>query len=772
MGFMQRIKERFGNIPVSALPKTGGRSSVDQVDFNQGLTGIKDYYGAVQPEFPLQIMDVCSLLAIFNPDFSHHLKNLQGLVNTGHTLVVSDPSKPRQKKALSRLNEKAAKWYQINAGVDGLFNHLITQAATTGPACGEAQLDDDLKGVKTPILVPARTIRFKKEEGEWRPYQKVGGMSNNLIPLNPYTFKYYALARTEKTPYAIPPYAAALGPAMTQNGFMNSLDKVGKKLSLLGVEEITVKPPRKRPGESIKEHEKRTQEFVDEVAKRAKINYDSGILVHLDSQQHKHYTVVGNANGFKEIFHINEEQFCSALGTMGLFLGRSFNITDAFARVVYYLLTAQAKNFQNIIKRFIEDMYRLDLQLAGMGVEKISIKFDPPPSLAPNIEELAKRYKLKNVLDEVQWGVVDPDEGAGVLGHSGWYDKSKLEAKVAGGGQASFKTSFRWNSDLNMYEIKRPVLARLSQDEEDKKNAEQQDKVLKKNIRNYLSSTLPYWDKLKDDVVEFCFKFCKENYEDISQDARIALDAVVKYINAHPAYKNVHTDTWFTEKTEEELTDIYRYYKVEDQSIFPKGYEPSVKFHFGDGDRAAAKFFSKVDRYYFSSFLDNEGFGGEIKEFLTKFIKTGEAAHGNWTDEIKADFKRKFGHALSGDFERQFARIVSSSVTRISEGGHFSQYKQAGIKTATIVAILDGSCTSGVCPEMNGKKIPVDKAFGLFEEFANAVGVESALEWIKKTSIKNADDAKKDIDVLIAAGMGLIPFHPECRCKTKGDVEV
>jgi hypothetical protein len=67
-----------------------------------------------------------------------------------------------------------------------------------------------------------------------------------LIPLNPETYRYYALSTVENSPYAKPPGTAAVDAILDgQKPIMDNIRYVAKKFGLLGLVAVSVTPPRR-----------------------------------------------------------------------------------------------------------------------------------------------------------------------------------------------------------------------------------------------------------------------------------------------------------------------------------------------------------------------------------------------------------------------------------------------------------------------------------------------------------------------------------------------
>jgi len=148
------------------------------------------------------------------------------------------------------------------------------------------------------------------------------------------------------------------------------------------------------------------------------------------------------------------------------------------------------------------------------------------------------------------------------------------------------------------------------------------------------------------------------------------------------------------------------------------GVKPDFKFEFSAPDKQAMDFFARLDTFYFSKFVSNHQFGGQIRGFINGFLERNEAIFDGWTDDAEKEFNRLFGAAIQSDTRANARRIINNSVGRIRNYAHVEQLNDVGFEYMEIVAILDGAtCSSGVCEAMNGTRIPVGPARDAIQEF-------------------------------------------------------
>ncbi|MBD0370320.1 MAG: hypothetical protein ICV60_05755 [Pyrinomonadaceae bacterium] len=226
--------------------------------------------------------------------------------------------------------------------------------------------------------------------------------------------------------------------------------------------------------------------------------------------------------------------------------------------------------------------------------------------------------------------------------------------------------------------------------------------------------------------------------------------------------------------------EIYSYYRLRDATPF--GEKSPVKLKFGAPDTRAIRFFDSVDRFYFSTFLDNSK--KEIGEFIKEeYLEKGAALFGRGTREELDDFRKAVGGKLDKINDFQVETIIQSSVQRTRNYAHINSLRQAKIELAKIVAILDNRCTTNICPTLNGKLIRVGVAAEAIDRLTELEPGDYAKELYKSDlgrafasdPVGYVEDRISEEGVLnddlIAEGRGFPPLHPRCRCRLEGVVE-
>lgn len=415
---------------VAALPE-GGRSSVEDTSVNGRLSKALGPWSTESPLISFEMLKTLKTLWVFNPDLSQFVANIIHLANTGHQVLVDATTDAKSEAVVNRLNESASRIYRNGAGVDGLINAYLAQVAWSGAISSEDVVNLAGQRVEEVVLVPVEQIRFRYEEGKYAPYQQLDGLTSvrtgGLIKLNPETYRYYALQTIENSPYAKPPATAAVNMITgAQTDAVDNISWIVKKFGILGLVSVGVTPPTRKPSEAEHEFQSRAATYLARVKASLDGNLNKGLLVTYKDQKVEHSPVTQSGQGAYEIFRVVEEQVMSGLAMQPAFFGRTDSTTETYADVVYNLLLAQIGNIQRLAKRRQEATYRMDLRLAGIEVDGVSLQFNRAQARDPQKEASAKQSNWQTVKEKVQEGLISPDEGAQELGYETWFDPELL----------------------------------------------------------------------------------------------------------------------------------------------------------------------------------------------------------------------------------------------------------------------------------------------------------------------------------------------------------
>lgn len=418
-----------------------GRSSVEPQ--KEGIGALS--FGSVIPEIDFSILAKLKKLSICNPDFSQRVGNLVSLGNTGHTIQIDAPTERAAETALARVNESAARLYPNGAGIDGLINAYLAQIAIFGALSSEDVVNVAAQRVEKVVLVPVEQIRFRYVDGEYVPHQQprtllgAGRGPLGLIPLNPVTYRYYALQTVENSPYARPPATAAVdilcGP---QADALDNIKWIVKKLGILGLVAVLLRRPSARAGETDTEFRRRADEYLTKARDYLDGNFNKGLFVGYKGEHEiDHANVASDGRGSAEIFQVIEEQAFSGMGSMAWEHGRNYTTTETFADVVYNILISHMQNIQRLTKRRQEQTYRLDLLLAGIPFDGITLSFNRAEARNEYQKAQADQLRQSMALERASRGIISPDEAAQELGYEAAFDPELVSGSTEMAGALS-----------------------------------------------------------------------------------------------------------------------------------------------------------------------------------------------------------------------------------------------------------------------------------------------------------------------------------------------
>ncbi len=367
------------------------------------------------PPVPFEMIQKIEELVLTTPDLSQAVSRTVSFANTGHRVTFEGLSDSEAEKANIELELFAARAFKPSAGMDSVAAALFRQITISGALSAEAVPEPDFSGIKKVVLVPVREVRFKRDENnDWRPFQTGTGED---IDLNENQYMYIALMRNEKSPYAIPPFTAAVAIAEPQKKALSRIFKVIDKFGLLGWIHGKKKVPQNY-GLSDREFREKLKKELDEFAKGFRANVESGAMVSYEDVSVEHKSVTTDARGAADLFQLGEEQLTSGLDMDPSLLGRNYSTTETYAGVVHESFIMKLLERQRLVKRFLERVYWLHLVLRGFKVDKVRVSFNQPRSLSPQSDAQAENFRLLNIKMKEDAGWINADQAAREAGYT------------------------------------------------------------------------------------------------------------------------------------------------------------------------------------------------------------------------------------------------------------------------------------------------------------------------------------------------------------------
>lgn len=741
-----------------ALP-SGGRSSLETgaearlYYLGRRFNGLPPYHAAV--------LSVLEDLSVYSPVVNQAVKLLASTVNCGHELVLDGPAR-QVRRGRELLGELAPRLYRRSAGVDGLVNQYVRQLAVTGALSSEDVLKPDLSGLHEVVLVPARSIRWELEDGQWRPYQSTG---SQRVALNGITYAYYALETLEgHPPYGVPPFAAVIEPEALQREILDHLKFYAQKLGVYGITTISVPPPPRQPGESEVEYQQRCQAAIDAAAAAYGRIYRDGLLVIPGGEQgHKveHKDIAKSAGNVGEIVQGVEQLMMSALGIDPAMFGRSFSTTETYAGVVYRLLLRAAAQYQRLIKRRMERTYRLALILAGLMDVTVTLAWDPQPSLNPQDDAKAEQVRTETVLAKARAGIIDADQAAQELGYERAADPEALWNAPAASGAATKMVRVALASDgRGGYQA--PSLGRLSAPEDD----EDEDLRAERAVAAEAAEQAAHYREGLSDISRPILARAMDAVEDLLAEVP-ALDEEEFVGRVMETLAQEHGRGWATEQARRavrrEIETVYRRVRL----LSDLADTGRLRWTWGAPEQRVLDFAVRADQFYCGRYLDTPQARARAMRFLREqYLTKGAGLFGRQDPEVLAAFRREMDQELRVLTGSHLGVVADTSIMRLRNWSAVQQLREAGARYAQVWAILDAR-TSEICREMHGRIIPLDDLADEVD-YLSGLSAEEFEAHVKLHGNPSAKDVRLQGAGYLKAARALTPpYHPRCRTRLK-----
>ncbi|MDD5106053.1 MAG: hypothetical protein PHC49_10600 [Desulfuromonadaceae bacterium] len=751
-----------------------GQESLPEDNINGIISKLAGFYNFSAAPFDLKALEVLELLGMLNPDISQALSIWVNLGNTGHEVEVEGRN---PQAVLDRINALAATVYQTGGGVDGLVNHFLRQIPLMGALSAEWVVADNINdGLTDCVTVPVKRIRWQRVDGIFTPVQltnAITGGNMGSIRLNPVTYSYMPLMTNDGSPYAIPPFLAALKNIEVQLDATDNISSIIRKMGLLGFIDVKMTIPDAKPGESDEAYRNRLARRLKDYAAAYKGNLSKGVSVHYEDQEIKHNaTNAGAAAGAKSVWEINEEQIFSAIDIPPSMCGRSYSTTETYAEVDFERLGTKLINGRRMIKRFLEKGYTLDLLLRGIDAQ-VSVSFNEHSAFKQKEKAEAEGQRIKNVLSKRDAGLISDDEAAQELGYEkatgrrpgdtppdGFFGSAGLAAPVR----------FRFNRQTGRY-VHVPEVIRLETPADDR------------NDQNYMAALQAILEGPEQAAIARAIAKAEAVAGEKTTAGQFAIFVYTAFADtlragiAKTAIMKVCTQFTGNEWRRwryEDKNHLKAYSRYQGSGIskglsrFPIPGSRSL----GEGidiaviDKSAINYITNVEQFYFGrgNYLANSETTGKQfiswlqDEYISKGLNIKDAA--TWDE-----FKTTFANLVNETSFAKIEQIVSTTMGRIQNMGQTMSLYEAGIKRYAIV----GPGTYPICAHclnMLGRVFEVkvaaerlakvlDKGFEKPDDLPPFLTSKYTADQIDKGEMSDAE--------LQAAGFETPPYHPKCR---------
>lgn len=412
-----------------------GRKSSPSSNVTYGFDG---QFKVVTPDYIKQIIPIIRSLVKSNPDVGQALHNIVSLGNTGHRIFFDRKVPTEQVDEMrNHLINKRKDWATGAAGMDGLVNKMISQAMIGGAVSNEWVPNLQLNGLESCILVNPEEIEFKLKKGSTKyesyqnPKNSFMGIEKskdpeNLIKLNPNTYRYFALNGDEEIPYGFPPYMSVLPRVSTQVNMDKNINFVVDQMGLIGFLEVLIQKPDQDSGnspddpagESDEKYSARLTNLLEEAKTRTLAGFKDGVVAGFkDDHEFNFNSASKTFEDVVALYENNELMLASGLKQDASLMGRAYSSSETQMSIIFMKLLSELKNIQNLVKNNLEFGYALELRLAGFIFDTLEVRFNRSTIQDDLKYQQAEEIKIRNVKDKMVLGIIDQDQAADELGY-------------------------------------------------------------------------------------------------------------------------------------------------------------------------------------------------------------------------------------------------------------------------------------------------------------------------------------------------------------------
>ncbi|MDI7196322.1 hypothetical protein [Leptospira santarosai] len=694
------------------------------MEFAAGSKNLKDFRQEVElfvqdvnPSFPLESIPLIKKLVIAFPDLSQSVKRSLTLGNSGIEWKIGADENGKKK-----IQSDIDAFFKKHRGIT---NHLLRQVLTTGALSAEIVPSLKLDSVAEIRLIPVEKVIFKKEIDadnivRFVPYEK-GKFGYNR--LNEEQYIYEAIEREEDSPYAIPPFLSAIRWINSQFKTQENIDKTLNKWGLLGFIIAKFKRPRLLPGTDAKTYENQQKEFLQGAKQSFEKNSQSGFLATYDDTTVDHHTLTdaSKTGGFEAISRYIEEQISSGADTDLFILGRSYSVTEAYAKIAGKLFLLKLGNFAYPVIQLLIRAIVLDQLLRGNRFQSIdaswkkSISLDPlSDAQAKLTEKQVEAAEFQLILSMVKSGAISPDDGAKLLGRDKWFDSDKLET------QSDTGFAFSENADSGS----KKKLLMNKQFGQTSHSCGDLDTLVE----------LGAWTKNEKEVyasIEGAFvSHFFSSYEDRVKEAlnQISKKGISKTDAINSIWDTLEKE--LGQKFPEETAKAWRkaISKAWDAGQDTRNPNSKTNPPKVQANKDILDFFDRGYKFDIGKQFNRKDDVNRIEEAIREAVETGS------TDEVirrlqdellgpapkEKPGKKKEAEVSTEDpkarLRSKLDNIVRGQILRSRNFSRTLRFEQIGIKKLEVVAVMDDH-TSYVCREMNGKTIEVRTCVQYVQEF-------------------------------------------------------
>ncbi|RME13026.1 MAG: hypothetical protein D6804_00850, partial [Aquificota bacterium] len=179
--------------------------------------------------------------------------------------------------------------------------------------------------------------------------------------------------------------------------------------------DITFPQLQRSPSETEAEYQERARKFLQDTAQDIAENISKGVLLHFEGTQVEFKEVSASAGGLKEVLQTIEKWLIEGAKGQPALLGFSEGYTETWATVSLHIFVSQLKNYQRLVERFLEYVYKLHLTLRGYDVSDVNVSFAEPPDFRVKEKEEVIKLRAESIATLLQAGVISAEEARKLL---------------------------------------------------------------------------------------------------------------------------------------------------------------------------------------------------------------------------------------------------------------------------------------------------------------------------------------------------------------------
>ena len=413
-------------IDVSVIP--GGRLTRPTFTSINTFTDLKSQTTFIKPAFIAEFIPVIRRLSWVNEDVGLAVNDMVQLTNTGHRIKF-DPGVSAEmiNKMREHLKDRQKFWGDGVADMNGIVNKMIAQIWISGALSTEWVVTNSKKGIDHVALVNPETIVFKWDKKKLRflPFQKqnydTGGINEEkYVKLNSNTYRYIALNGDTDLPYGVPPFLTALNALTTQADMNQNIRYIMKQLGLLGFFETIMEKPSMNEGENEGAYAARLTKILTDTKENIVNGIGEGVVVGFkNDHEFKFNSTTKNLNGVSDLYNRNEISIANGLKSAPEFLGVGSSGSETGMNIIFTKMLSQLQNVQMLVAANLVFGYTLELRLAGFSFDSLKVEFNPSTITDELKFQQAQEYKIRNVNNKYNMGLISQETAADELG----YDK-------------------------------------------------------------------------------------------------------------------------------------------------------------------------------------------------------------------------------------------------------------------------------------------------------------------------------------------------------------